>query len=313
MRKGVTDVARSVHQRLVNYAHANDAETQGVLMSFAVERLLYRLGISRYREQFVLKGAMLFNIWGGETHRPTTDMDLLGYGASDIVSLVAIIREVCELPAPDDGLAYDAESIRGEVIREGQSYEGVRLLITARLGVAKIPVHVDVGFGDPITPAPHESDYPGILDLPKARLRIYPPETVVAEKLQAMVMLGILNSRTKDFYDLWTLSRSVPFDGDTLCQAIRATFEARKTSLPTEPPVALTPIFYQDARQAHGWSAFLRRLRLDVDRAFADVGADLNGFLWPPLGALGRGEAFVRTWTVRIGWMAKLDGGGSDV
>lgn len=166
MKNDVKNVAQSIHQRLVNYAHASNEEAQSVLMRFAVERLLYRLSISSHRDQFVLKGASLFNIWGGEMHRPTTDMDLLGYGASDIDSLTAVLRDVCDVSAPDDGLVFDAASIRGGPIREGQSYEGVRLLMTARLGVARIPVHVDIGFGDPINPGPRESDYPGILDLP---------------------------------------------------------------------------------------------------------------------------------------------------
>jgi predicted nucleotidyltransferase component of viral defense system len=307
MRSEVKDIVRSVHQRLVNHAHTNGEETQSVLMRFAVERLLYRLGASRYRDQFALKGAMLLGMWGGELHRPTTDLDLLGFDAYDVASLVGVFQEVCRVVCPDDGLVYDSNGIRGEPIREGQAYEGVRLSITARLGAARIPIHVDIAFGDPVTPQTQQREYPGILNLPRARLRTYPPETVVAEKLQAMVTLGLFNSRAKDFYDLWTLSRSLPFEGETLCRAIRATFDARRTPVPTETPISLTPAFYSDSRQLRNWMAFVRRLRLPADDTFADVGSCIIAFLGPPLTATSRREAFRRAWPPGGPWTAQED------
>ena len=188
---------------------------QLVLTRFVLERLLYRLGRSQFRDQFILKGAMLFSLWGGTPHRATRDIDLLGFGESAVARLVQIFQDVCLTRVEEDGVAFLPESVRGIEIREDQEYDGVRITLEARLGKAWIPVRVDIGFGDAVTPAADYAEYPTTLGFPAPYLRIYPRETVVAEKFQAMVYLGMANSRMKDFYDLRIMGKTFPFEGET--------------------------------------------------------------------------------------------------
>jgi predicted nucleotidyltransferase component of viral defense system len=234
------DVAASVRQRLLNLARERGEDFGLVLTHYALERVMYRLSVSGHREQFVLKGAMLFALWGGDPHRPTRDLDLLGHGTIDTQRLEQIFREVISVEVEKDGLEFLTETVRGARIREDEEYEGVRVQLEARLATARIKVQIDVGFGDVMTPAPQEIEYPVLLDFPAPRLRTYPRETVVAEKFEALVKLGIANSRMKDFYDLWVMARDFEFEGALLSQAIKATFERRGTALPTDVPLALS-------------------------------------------------------------------------
>lgn len=248
------NLAASVRQRLMNLARAQNEDFQLVLTRYALERLLYRLSQSEHRDVFVLKGAMLFQLWGDQPHRPTRDLDLLGRGDNSIPRFERIFREVCELAVQDDGLVFNAESVRGDTIKEDQEYEGLRLKLDCHLENARIPIQIDIGFGDVVTPAATEVTYPVLLDFPAPVLPAYSRESVVAEKFQAMVMLGIANSRMKDFYDLWMLARQFKFQGPVLCQAIQATFERRRAPVPADVPVALSAEFERmEFGQQYDW------------------------------------------------------------
>jgi predicted nucleotidyltransferase component of viral defense system len=291
------NVAASVRQRLLNLARDRGEDFGLVLTRYALERLMYRLSVSEHQEQFVLKGAMLFALWGGESHRPTRDLDLLGRGKVDTRRLEQVFRDVIGVKVKDDGLMFLAEMVRGERIREEEEYEGVRVHLEARLSAARIKVQVDVGFGDVMTPAPREEEYPVLLDFPAPRLQVYPRETVVAEKFEAMVKLGIANTRMKDFYDLWVMARNFEFKGALLGRAIGATFERRGTALPSEVPLALSDEFSGDPGKKTQWAAFLRRLGHEAGGTpLAEVVEALNNFLVPLIIAAGSAEAFDRAW-----------------
>lgn len=297
------NISASVRQRLLNLAREQKDDFQLVLIRYGVERLLYRLSVSPHAKQFVLKGAMLFQLWTGQPHRSTLDVDLLGSGDDDVDRLVKLFKDVCSQQAPDDGLVFVSNSVAGDVIREEQRYGGVRLRMTAMLDNARIPIQIDIGFGDAITPKAERVGYPTLLGQPAPLLRVYPKETVIAEKYEAMVGLGIANSRMKDFYDLWVLARDFEFDGATLARAIRATFERRKTELPATVPVALTDEFAQDKSKRTQWSAFVRRGRLVVDAPdFEQIVERLHTFLWPVTEALVADTAFALKWTPAQAW-----------
>lgn len=297
------NLAASVHVRLLTLARERREELEYLLTRYALERLLYRVGISPHASQFVLKGAVLFAVWTDQPHRATRDLDLLGHGDPALPRLAAIFRDLCALPIDDDGLVFNPMSVQAAPIREDQEYEGVRVQLTARLGQARLPLQVDVGFGDAITPAPVEVAVPTLLDLPTPRLRAYPRETVVAEKFQAMVLLGIANSRMKDFYDLWTLARRFDFDGPTLARALAATFDRRRTAVPAAAPLALTPAFSADTAKQAQWRAFVRRGRLvDDPPDLDDVVVTLAGFLMPPARALASGRSFAQHWPAGGPW-----------
>lgn len=238
-------MAASHRAKLLNRSRERKEDFQFVLGRWVAERFLYRLGVSKQRDMFVLKGATLFLIWKGELSRPTRDVDLLGYGPPDIPSVVKAVREICALRA-DDGIEFDLDGIRGEAIRDDAEYDGIRVLIVAVLDKAKVTVQVDIGYGDVVDPAPVEAKVPVMLDLPPPLLRAYPPEVVIAEKFEAMVKLGTANSRMKDFFDIWMLAREQTFSMARLRRAIVATFERRKTALPQGVPTALTEAFLKD-------------------------------------------------------------------
>jgi hypothetical protein len=205
---------------------------------------LYRLSKSGYRDRFILKGAMLFLLWGDQPHRPTRDVDFLGFGDSSETDLQAIFRELCDIPVEDDGLTLVANSVQIEVIRDATEYGGLRVRLFGDLAGARVPIQADIGFGDAVTPEPKEIEYPTLLSNPAPYLKAYPRETVVAEKYQALVHLGMANSRMKDFYDLWVIANDFDFDGLILSEAIRNTFSRRRTPLPEHMPSGLSPEFY---------------------------------------------------------------------
>jgi len=298
-----SSIAASVRQRLLNRIRQTGEDANLVWSRYAVERLLYRLSVSDYAQDFVLKGAALFTVWTGQPHRPTLDVDLLGHGEGSRGRLEAVLRNVCQVAVEPDGLRFDPDSVAAEPIRNKQQYGGHRVTMTAFLGKARIPVKVDVAFGDVVTPRAQEITYPTLLDLPAPRLRACPRETVVAEKLHAMVVLGIANSRMKDFYDVCVLAQSFAYGGATLGRAIRATFERRATSLPAQPPLALTEEFGRDATKQTQWRGFLRRSGAGgAPEDFGDVVAALAAFLCPVLTGLSRAKAFEATWTPPGPW-----------
>ncbi len=299
----ISNLPASVRQRLLNLSHQRREDYQLVLSQFATERLLYRLTKSPYLHEFVLKGAVLFALWTGELHRPTYDLDLLGYGAPTVERLKTIFGAMCAVDVEPDGIVFDPDSVRVISIREGQEYGGLRVTLSATLGTIRIPLQIDVGFGDVVVPQATIVTYPTLLDFPAPRLRAYSRETVVAEKLHAMVVLGMLNSRMKDFYDLWTLLHKFSFDGELLSKAIVATFERRQTPLPSITPVALTERFYEDIQKNTQWTAFLRRNKLQTDEIrFSQVIIELNHFLTPVLQAVRQSSPFIQFWQLGGPW-----------
>jgi predicted nucleotidyltransferase component of viral defense system len=301
--KPIRNTAASVRQRLLNRAREQGDDFQLLLTRYCIERLLYRLSQSEHADRFILKGATLFLLWGGGTYRPTRDLDLLGRGDSSPSHMVEVFKAVCATKVEDDGLEFDPSTVQAREIREGQEYGGVRVEMTVRLGKARLELQVDVGFGDALVPRPRKVDFPSLLGFPQARVSAYRRETVVAEKFQAMVALGIANSRMKDFYDLWTFAKGFEFGGKLLCQALKATFNRRRTPLPTEAPLALTDEFCGDATKQTQWSAFVRKNSLDAGgQGLAAVVAVLRRFLMPPTQAVASDMAFEQQWPAGGPW-----------
>jgi predicted nucleotidyltransferase component of viral defense system len=295
------DIGASVRQRLLNQSRASSRPFQELLQYYAMERFLYRLGQSRFADRFVLKGALLLTAWRAPISRPTVDIDLAGRTSNELAHIQSLITEVCGTVAEPDGIEFDAR-IEAARIKEDADYEGVRVRFSAVLARARIPMQIDIGFGDVIVPRPVMVQYPTLLEFAAPVLAAYPKETVVAEKLEALTVLGLLNSRMKDYYDLALLSRIFQFEGQVLTDAIRATFRHRGT--PVEPePIGLTDTFYSEPARAAQWRAFLRRSR------FSEAGAGLNTlaeeirrFAVPPLSAVASEKAFNDLWPAGGPW-----------
>jgi len=297
------NVAASVRARLLQLAKANKEDFNYVLTRYALERLLVRLAASKHRDTFVLKGAMLFRIWSAKLHRTTKDLDLLGSGSSEPDRLRQVFEEIVSATIDDDGITYESKSVKAMRIKEGADYEGVRVNVAARLDSAKLDLQIDIGFGDAVTPRTIEVDYPTLLPMPAARLHVYPRETVVAEKLQAMVHLGIANSRMKDFFDLWFLATNFEFEGAELAKAISATFERRKTPLPVAPPLALTRGFFDDDAKKKQWKAFVgKSVLLPPGTTLETIVGLIAPFVLPPVDAAREGHAFEATWKPNGPW-----------
>ena len=275
------NLAASIRQRLLNLARARDEDFQLTLTRFGLERLLYRLGRSGHADRFLLKGAMLFSVWGDKVYRPTRDLDLAGSGDSNLDHVRELFDDICRIEVEPDGLEFPPASIRVQEIREPSEYLGVRVRLEGRLHTTRIPLQVDIGFGDAVTPEPTEITYPTLLDLPAPRLRAYPLETVVAEKFQAMVVLGIANTRMKDFYDLWMLAKEFDLDQSQLASAIKATCERRKTPLPDGLPIAFQQEFWSSKDSE--WSAFLKKSGLADAIHLEEVVQRLAEFIEPAL------------------------------
>lgn len=296
------NVAASVRQRLLDQARSKRVDFNLLLTRYGLERFLYRLGKSEYRERFILKGAMLFPLWGVVSYRSTLDVDLLGYGESEIGALITVFRTICQTEVADDGIMFDPASVQAEDIRDQMEYGGTRLKLNADLAGARIHLQVDIGFGDVITPSADSAEYPTLLDHPAPSLRVYPRETVIAEKFQAMVHLGIANSRMKDFHDLWVLGTQFDFDGMTLATALARTFERRNTPLPVELPLALTPEFFADAQKTRQWKAFLNRAGLTVEVELAEVATFIAGFVMPLIETTRVGGNYTGRWLAGGPW-----------
>lgn len=275
-----TNLPASVFARLKNQAKANGQDLQYVLFRYANERLLYRLSAVPESHHFVLKGATMFLVWTGRTHRATKDIDLLGYGDPSPERLIALFRKVAAVPCDEDGVVFDVDSVASAPIREGLEYGGVRITMRGCLDQAKLAIQIDIGFGDVVDPEPVEIDIPTMLPIIAPRLRTYPREVVLAEKLQAMVNLGRENSRMKDFYDVWLLLRTVTFD-ERLEQAIGATFARRRTPLPATLPDAFSDAFAADPAKRTQWTAFLRRSMSEEHPDLQEVIPAIRQGVWP--------------------------------
>ncbi len=300
--KAPKNVAASMRAKLLQRARQQKEDFQFVLGRWVVERFLYRLSGSKQRDQFVLKGATLFLIWQGKLPRPTRDVDFLGHGPAEIAAVTGAIREICSIKA-DDGIVFDLARISGEEIREEAEYDGVRVRVPASLDGAKTPLQIDIGFGDAVDPVPEETAFPVMLEMESPRLKTYPPEVVIAEKLQAMVHLGIANSRMKDFFDIWILSRDRSFMMSRMRRAVEATFTRRKTPLPSGLPTALTGAFLKDRGKVDQWKAFLNRMELPKNLAeLGEVGDAIAGFVMPVIEAVRTGQGDEQEWPAKGPW-----------
>jgi predicted nucleotidyltransferase component of viral defense system len=250
-----------------------------MLIYYVLERLLYRLSQTKHRDRFILKGAMLITKWFEDPLRPTRDLDLLGFGDDDPTEMVTTFKEICGVRF-NDGVMFDLDSVEIDRVREELEYGGLRIKMNATVDAARVRVVIDIGFGDTVEPGLVEMDLPVLLDFPAPHIRAYARETVIAEKFQALVMLGRANSRMKDFYDIWVLSRASEFKGDSLARAIAATFARRKTEIPAEPPDALTPAFADDETKVQQWNAFAADVSYQPG-TLAEVTRDLAAFLMP--------------------------------
>ena len=302
MTKGpIKNVPASVRQRLTTIAKATNRRFADVLQHYALERWLFRLSQSKYRDRFVLKGALLFVAWKSPITRPTRDIDFLGRLKNDLESIRVVVAEVCQTPVDDDGLVFDPASVTTERIAEDADYEGVRATFQAKLGNARIPMQSDIGFSDVITPAPTEITYPTVLELPAAKLLAYNRETAIAEKFEAMTKLAELNSRMKDFFDVDLLASHFEFEGATLAAAIHATFDRRGTPIQADP-ICFSDGFATDPSKVAQWKAFVRRSQISNEPEFHDVIHRVREFLQPLANQIASGTTFDRKWAPRGPW-----------
>ena len=275
------NTAASVRAKLLNLSRAKGLPLNALMEQYATGRFLYRLAQSQYRECFILKGAQLFRVWGAEEYRPTRDLDLLGTGKATEESIQAIFTELTQEEAePPDGLEWGDVMVTS--IRDEVAYGGIRAKVGVHLDGALLRIQIDVGFGDAITPEAVEKEWHELLPFPSARLLVYPPETVIAEKLEAAVSLGINNSRMKDLYDLHWLQSHLNFEGALLSDAVSNTFTRRGTGVPEKPPIVLTDEFAHHSQKLLQWNAFLSKGRLE-SAPLDNVVGDLAEFLLPVL------------------------------
>lgn len=301
--KEFKNLPASVHARLLNLARQRGQPFQVLFYSYSLERFLYRLSKSAYANDFVLKGGMMFIGWGIPLRRLTRDIDVQGYVSNSPEHLETIVEEICGQQVEPDGLRFDPNSVRAEQIMNEADYQGVRVYFTGYLGVADIHLHLDVSFANVITPEEILVNYPSLLGMPQFMVRGYPYETALAEKFQAMVMLGNINDRMKDFYDIWLLSQQADILGNTLVRAIKATFQKRNTPLPQDLPAALLPDFGR-LRQSD-WESFLKRSALDSHEhpKFEEIVSKVRDFLWPAVQAAVDDSTFDQFWKAGGPWV----------
>ncbi len=299
----------SILQRLKNYSKENDEDFGLTLSRFAIERFIYRLSVSKYANQFVLKGAQLFRIWADTPIRPTRDLDLLRFGSADISELVDIFKHICDMSIEEsDGIQFLPDTVKAEAIRDQTEYDGIRVRLEYRIGKTGQYVQVDIGFGDAITPSSREIEYPSILDMSQPRMQSYPCETVIAEKIEAMVSLGITNSRMKDFFDIYILSEKYEFKGNIVQKAIEQTFRRRQTDIPDGLPIALTEDFYKDTIKQAQWLGFLRRHELNEvleGRDFEEVVNYIKEFIIPIFDNINSRSEIELKWIPQEGWLKR--------
>jgi hypothetical protein len=290
------DLGASVRQRLLNQSRAQGRPFQELLQYFAMERFLYRLAQSPYADRFMLKGALLLMAWRSPVSRPTIDIDLAGRTSNEVDHIAELVGTVCAVVTEPDGIEFDRASIEASRIKEDADYEGVRVKFQALLARARVPMQIDIGFGDVVVPGPTKVEYPTLLDFPAPVLNAYPRETVVTEKLEALTALGLLNSRMKDYYDLALLGRMYSFEGPPLMEAIIATFRHRRTNIEAEP-IGLTDSFYTDPARMIQWRAFIRRSRfVEESGELERLVGEIRQFALPVLAAAIAGDAFKKRW-----------------
>ena len=297
MKKNIKNLQASVRDRLLNIAQETNRPFSEILQYYGIERFLYRFGCSKYADKFVLKGALMFTVWQVSERRTTLDIDFLANYNNQVATIEKVIKQICKVPVTPDGLTFDAETVKGQKIKEEMEYEGVRVKFIGLLGRSRIPMQIDVGFGDVVYPRPKIIDYPVILDFPKPHLKGYSPESIVSEKFEAMVKLGLLNSRMKDFYDIWLMMRQFNFNGLHLVEALKRTFKRRKTTLPEDRPFFAEEIYDEKSDRQTLWRAFLRKRDIKIaPERLSDTARKIEEFLMEPLDAIKSNYEFHKVW-----------------
>jgi len=301
-KREVTNIAHSVHQRLLNKAREENRPFGELLQYYVMERFLYRLSQSEYRDNFILKGALLLTVWNTPASRSTKDIDLLGTTDNSVDNIVTIMKELCTVEVERDGLVFDESTVAGGLVIEKADYEGVRVQVKGNLGNTRITLQLDIGFGDVITPKANRIRYSSMLGFPEPVLLGYNKESTIAEKFEAMVKLGTLNSRMKDFYDIWLLSRQFDFECSMLSEAIARTFTNRHTDIPSGIE-SLVQALKNEASKESLWGGFLKRNRLDnAPSKFGEVLDDITVFLTVPLESLESGSRRETKWKAPGPW-----------
>lgn len=296
------NIPASVHQRLLNKAKESSRPFNEILQHFAIERFIYRLSKSPHAERFVLKGALMFSVWTGSMSRPTMDIDFLGNIENSMDIIIAVFKDACETEVENDGMVFHKETVTATRITEDADYQGVRVLLRGNLSSIRLFLQIDIGFGDVVIPKPGRVKYPVLLDFPPPELDGYTMESTVAEKFQAMVKLGLLNSRMKDFYDIWFLSRRFDFKGETLIEAIEKTFKKRKTVLTSEPSI-FNPMFMKDDITQAQWQGFIKKTKLtDAPTSFEHVIVGIKIFLQPVVVSMINRQTFRLFWSAPGPW-----------
>ena len=302
MVRNVKNIAASVHQRLLNEAKESPRPFNELLQYFAIERFIYRLSKSPHADKFILKGALMFAAWHGPASRPTMDIDLLGKIDNSLEVIAAAIKDACLLEVEPDGISFSAETVEAVRITEDAEYEGVRVRVQGSLGNARFSIQIDIGFGDVVVPNPSTVSYPAILDFPAPELKGYTMESTIAEKFQAMVKLGVLNSRMKDFYDIWILSRTSDFKGNILAEAVGKTFEKRNTPI-TLDAALFNPSFGKDEDKNVQWRGFIRKTKLiNAPESFEEIMTAVKLFLEPLAASIAERRAFNSNWIAPGPW-----------
>ena len=296
------NIAASVHQRLLNKSRESSRPFNELLQHFAIERFIYRLSKSPHADRFILKGALMFAAWIGSMSRPTMDIDLLGKIENSLELIRTVIKDACTMEVENDGIVFHKDTVTAARITEDADYSGARVMLRGNLGKIRLFLRIDIGFGDVIIPGPRKVKYPVLLDFPPPELNGYTRESTLAEKFQAMVKLGSLNSRMKDFYDIWFLSQMFNFKGETLVEAIEKTFEKRKTPLPKELTI-FTPSFMRDENKQAQWQGFINKTKLgDAPKSFENVIAGIKIFLQPVVASINDQQTFRFFWAASGPW-----------
>jgi hypothetical protein len=302
MNKPISNMAASVRQRLLNKTKQTKRPFVELLHYYAMERFLYRLSSSKHSDKFILKGALLFAVWDVPASRATMDIDLLGKVKNDLAGIAAVVREICSQSVEDDGIRFDPSTVTTDRIVVDADYKGVRAKFMGFLEKSRIPMQIDIGFGDPVLPGPVSLDYPTILDFPAPQLKGYRRENSIAEKFEAMCTRGIKNSRMKDFYDIWLLSRRFDFDGSDLSKAIESTFKSRHLKIPSDP-LALGTTFSDDKSRIAYWKGFLQKIKItSAPQDLKTVVKVLKRFLGPVAETLAAGKPFQGKWKAPGPW-----------
>ncbi|KTD61864.1 nucleotidyl transferase AbiEii/AbiGii toxin family protein [Legionella spiritensis] len=276
------DISASIRARLKNIAKEEQTDFNAVLTRYGLERLLYRIGQSEYANQYLLKGALLFNLWYDMPHRPTLDIDLLGFGNNELDYLTGVFKEICIISAAD-GIIFDEKSVSANTIKKEGGYTGARIELFAELSKARIKIQIDIGYGDVVTPGPIDLNYPVLIsDLPPPKIRTYPIYTVIAEKLHAIALLGMANSRLKDYLDLYVLLKNEELDEETVIDAIISTFTQRGMTIPKNLPIGLTSEYSQDGSRQAMWNSFLNKNEVEL-KPLPEAVSSIGDYIQPIL------------------------------